>query len=416
MIGSDRTSSVGAKAYYFMLGASLMGAVLLGGLLEVLASPAEADTMTSKLPVLSVSGNKLVQSGITSPFRFHGVNRDTLEWGRFNWGGCGGDGHFADRDYDNIASWGANVVRIPLSQANWLGRRCDPTAYKGMVDSAVEKANARGMYVILDLHWTDVGGKAACDGPACRSGQQPMPDSDSVVFWDGVAARYANNPGVMFDLYNEPYVYHKPWVYNAPDAASWQCWKHGGCTVYASEQTSPRDRRTGKPKPLAYKAVGMQKLYDTVRTRAPKNVVLTGGLDWAYDLSGVGKGYAIDGTNIVYDTHVYTQWHNTTADWDQHFGYLTKTHPVSATEFGSIDCTADVTRRLVDYFDAPMDKPENSMSWTIWSWNSPGECSQPSLIADWEGAPLPDQGRLVYESLQRYAGHPAGETPSQPQG
>ncbi len=146
----------------------------------------------------------------------------------------------------------------------------------------------------------------------------------------------------------------------------------------------------------------MQKLYNTVRTRAPKNIVLIGGLDWAYDLSGVGKGYAIDGTNIVYDTHVYTQWHDTTDDWDQHFGYLATTHPVSATEFGSIDCTADVTKKLIDYFDAPRGDPENRMSWTIWSWNSPGECSQPTVLADWNGTPMPDQGQLVYDKLTTY--------------
>jgi endoglucanase len=386
--------------------------VVLTALLTVWAIPAESQAAAS-LPVLSVEGNHLVQAGRSGPFHLHGVNRDTLEWGQnptgtidwnnANWGGCGGDGHFTDKDYANIASWGANTVRIPLSQANWLGRRCDPAAYKRMVDDAVSKANARGMYVILDLHWTDVGGKAPCkDDSTCSSGQQPMPDSDSVVFWDGVAARYANDPGVLFNLHNEPYIYHKPWVYNSPDAASWKCWKYGGCTVYASEQTSPKDPATGKPKPLAYKAVGMQKLYNTVRKRAPKNVVLIGGLDWAYDLSGVGKGYAISGTNIVYDTHVYTQWHNTTSDWDQHFGYLTKSKPVSATEFGSIDCKADVTKRLVDYFDAPMGRVENRMSWTIWSWNSPGECSQPTVLADWDGTPLADQGKLIYERLRAY--------------
>ncbi len=275
-----------------------------------------------------------------------------------------------------------------------------------MVDDAVAKANAHGMYAILDLHWSDVGGQAPCDGPSCRSGQQPMPDADSLIFWDEVAARYADNPGVAFDLYNEPYIYNQPFVYNAPDEHSWRCWRNGGCTVYASEQTSPKEWNpaTGEaePRPVAYTAVGMQQLYDAVRRRAPSNVILVAGLDWAYDLSGIGVGYALAGHNIVYDTHVYTQWHNTIADWDEHFGYLTKTFPVSATEFGSIDCTAEVTSRLIDYFDAPAGDPANRMSWTIWSWNSPGECSQPSIIADWAGTPLPEQGSLVYERLRSY--------------
>jgi endoglucanase len=358
------------------------------------------------LPELTVSGNQLLQYGRPGPFNFHGVNRDSLEWGRYNWGGCGGDGHFTDSDYANIASWKTDTVRIPLSQANWLGRRCDPSAYRNMVDDALAKANNHGMYVILDLHWSDVKGNAPCDGPSCRSGQQPMPDADSLVFWEGVAARYARNPGVMFNLYNEPYIYNEPFVYSAPDEESWKCWRDGGCTVYASEETSPRERDslTGelKPRPLSYTAVGMQQLYDAVRQHAPDNIVLIGGLDWAYDLSGIGKGYAVDGTNIVYDTHVYTQWHDTTEDWDRHFGYLTKSYPVAATEFGSIDCTAGVTSRLIDYFDAPLGDTANRMSWTIWSWNAPQECSQPSIIADWSGTPLPEQGLLVYERLRAY--------------
>ena len=368
--------------------------------------PAQTPRPPGGLPALSVSGNHLVQAGRQGAFNFHGVNRDTLEWGENNWGGCGGDGHFTDRDYDNMAAWGANTVRIPLSQANWLGRRCASADYARMVDEAVAKANARGMYAILDLHWSDAGGAAPCDGPSCRSGQQPMPDADSVRFWEGVAARYANKPGVVFNLYNEPYVWWKPFTYNAPDEASWRCWQNGGCTVYASEQTSPMeiDPATGarRAKPLAYTAVGMQDLYDAVRRHAPENVVLVGGLDWAYDLSGIGRGYGIRGSNIVYDTHVYTQWHNTTDDWDKHFGYLTKTHPVSATEFGSIDCSADVTRRLMDYFDAPMGDRSRRMSWTIWSWNSPGECSQPTVLADWNGTPIADQGALVHDRLRGY--------------
>lgn len=355
------------------------------------------------LPALSVSGNHIIQEGNPEYFNFHGVNRDSLEWSRNNWGGCGGDGHFTDADYANIASWNANAVRIPLSQANWLGRRCDPDAYARMVDQAVAAANARGMYVILDLHWSDVGGQAPCDGPSCASGQQPLPDSDSITFWREVSARYANNPGVIFDLYNEPYIYRQPFVYNQPDEELWKCWRDGGCTVYASEQTSPRDPATGNAQPLPYTAVGMQQLYDAVREQAPDNIVMIGGLDWGYDLAGIGAGYAISGYNIVYDTHVYTQWHNAAPDWDAHFGYVTNTYPVSASEFGSVDCSADVTSRLLDYFDAPMGNPGNRMSWTVWSWNSPGECSQPSVLADWNGTPLADQGQLIHDRLQSYA-------------
>jgi len=349
---------------------------------------------------LRVEGNRILRDG--EPFVMRGVNRDTLEWGRHNWGGVGGDGRFRDRDFDNIRSWGFDTVRLPLSQANWLGRRCESGRYARLVDAAVKKINARGMYAILDLHWTDVGGLAPCDGPRCKSGQQPMPDADSLVFWRGVAARYGREPGVLFNLFNEPYVYHRPFVRNLPDEASWRCWRDGGCTVYASMQTSPR--KAGLPVPLPYTAVGMQTLLDAVREEAPETVVIVGGLDWAYDLSGVGRGYALSGTNVVYDTHVYTRWHHETSDWDRHFGFLAATHPVVSLEFGSVDGSAGRTARLLDYFDAPMGQPENSMGWAIWSWNSPGEASQPTVLADWGGTPLPDQGTLIHSRLSSRRG------------
>lgn len=317
------------------------------------------------------------------PFSFHGVNRHSLEWGRHNWGGCGGDGHFTGADFDKIAAWGVTAVRFPLSQANWLGRRCDPEAYAKLVDDAVVQANARGMYAILDLHWSDAEGRAPCD-QGCKSGQQPMPDRDSISFWDQVSARYADNPGVMFNLYNEPH------------DVSWSCWRDGGCTLFSSTP----DPETGRP--VRYQAVGMQQLYDVVRSNASSNIIIIGGTDWAYDLSGIANGYAIKGDNILYDTHIYVQWHNRRSDWDRHFGYLTATHPVCALEFGSIDCSAHITKKLIDYFDAPLGVPANRMSWTIWSWNVPGECSQPTVIADWDGTPLPEQGSLIHETLLAY--------------
>ncbi|HWE61123.1 MAG TPA: cellulase family glycosylhydrolase, partial [Chloroflexota bacterium] len=167
-----------------------------------LRATAHAAQAATVLPALSVSGNHILRNGRV--FSFHGVNRDTLEWGANNWGGCGGDGHFADQDFANIAAWGANAVRIPLSQAAWLGRRCNAAAYAGLVDGVIARANAHGLYVILDLHWSDVQGLAPCDA-GCWSGQQPMPDPDSLSFWRQVAARYANTPGVLFNLYNEPH-------------------------------------------------------------------------------------------------------------------------------------------------------------------------------------------------------------------
>ncbi len=330
----------------------------------------------AQLTALTVAGSRIVRDG--RPFAFHGVNRDSLEWGPSNYGGCGGDGHFSDRDFDLIGSWGATAVRLALSQAGWLGRRCSGSDYARWVDDAIAKANARGMYAIVDLHWSDGNGRAPCDA-GCITGQQGMPDGDSLVFWRSVAQRYANRPGVIFGLYNEPH------------DVSWGCWRDGGCTVAASVFTL---------NVLAsFRAVGMQQLYDAVRAQGADNLVLVGGLGYGYDLSGVGQGFALRGENVAYDTHVYTAFHATTADWDASFGALTDRYPVVSTEFGANDCSTAATARLLKYFDAPRGKPANRMSWTIWSWNNPGNCAQPSVIADWNGTPIAGQGVLIKQAM-----------------
>lgn len=355
------------------------GALALAGATFTHTRLGGAARSKAALAPLTVSGAHIVRNRV--PFRFYGVNRDSLEWGRASYGGCGGDGHFTDRDFDLIRSWNATVVRLPLSQAGWLGRRCDAAQYAGMVDAAVAKVNARGMYAILDLHWSDVEGRAPCDS-GCPTGQQPMPDADSLVFWRSVARRYANRPGVVFGVYNEPH------------DVSWACWRDGGCKVAPSVFTAG---------PLAflmpYTAVGMQPLVDAIRAQGARNLVLVGGLDWAYDLSGVVRGYALRGANIAYDTHVYTLFHSQERDWDAHFGLVTGAYPVVSTEFGSSDCSTAATERLLRYFAAPMGRPRHRMSWTIWSWNDPGNCSQPSVIADWNGTPLRGQGELIRRTM-----------------
>jgi hypothetical protein len=350
-------------------------AVIVGVL--IVSAPASAATAATLAP-LTTSGNHIIRSGV--PFNFYGVNRDTLEWGNANWGGCGGDGHFTATDFAAIASWHATAVRIPLSEADWLGRRCAAATYPGLVDAAVAAANAQGMYAILDLHWSDVNGLAPCD-QGCYTGQQPMPDSDSVRFWSQVAARYANRPGVIFDLYNEPH------------DVSWSCWRSGGCTVQSSTPAA------GTTTPVTYTVAGMQTLLDTVRHTGAKNLVLAAGLDWAYDVSGAVNGYALHGANVAYDSHIYTYWHHTTADWDAHVGSVAKSYPVTVTELGSTDCSTAVTGPLLNYLSAPMGIAADRISWSVWSWNSPGSCSQPSLLADWSGTPLAGQGSLVHATM-----------------
>jgi endoglucanase len=249
-----------------------------------------------------VNGNTICTAA-GRPHLFHGVDRPSLEWS------SGGEALLA-ADFRRMAGWKANVVRVALNQDFWLADSpfYDP-GYPGLVDSVVTWAEAAGLDVILDLHWSDAGTLGGC---VPTSGcQQKMADRNSLTFWSEVARQYADDGRVLFELYNEPH------------DVSWDVWLSGG------------DTGDG------WQAVGMQQLYDAVRATGAQNLVIVGGLDWGYDLSSV-PSHRIAGYNVVYATHPYSPaTERRSRFWDIYWGSLTATDPVIVTEFGAYSAAFD---------------------------------------------------------------------------
>lgn len=294
-----------------------------------------------------VDGNAIYdQTGTLHVFR--GVARPSLEWNPV------GEG-LNPQDYQFIAGWGANVVRIALNQGFWLeGSIVYASDYRTRIDQQIEWAHAAGLDVILDLHWSDRGNLNT------EPAQQRMADNNSAQFWTQVADRYKDDGRVLFELYNEPH------------DVTWQVWRDGG------------DSGDG------FTVVGMQALYDAVRATGAHNVVIVGGLDYAYDLKGV-PGTPLEGYNIAFATHPYDFNGKQPADWDEDWGFLTETHPVLVTEFGSFECGAGYASALIDH------AAQRQLSWTAWAWY-PGGCGFPSLINDWAATPS-EVGQVVRTAL-----------------
>src|SRR5204862_507178 len=140
---------------------------------------------------------------------------------------------------------------------------------------------------------------------------------------------------------------------------------------------------------------------DTVRATGAKNLVIIGGLDWAYDLSGVPAN-RIDGYNIVYATHPYNTAGRRPYDWDRSWGFLTATDPVVVTEFGDLSdatCATDYSAELIRYADA------HATGWTAWAW-FPGGCTFPAIVDDWSATPSA-MGAVVKAALLGYGDPPA---------
>jgi endoglucanase len=203
--------------------------------------------------------------------------------------------------------WGANTVRLPLSEGFWLygatTSKCSASQYQAMIKQTVDTLTTLKLNVMLDLHWTDAD-KQSDKGGAPTS----LPDADSITFWQQVASEYKDCTNVLFELYNEPH------------PLTWHCWR-SGCQINDDAVYSNDCNCT---KSFSYLGVGMQNLVDTIRNTGAKNIVIAAGINWGYDLSQL-PGYPITGVNIVYDAHLYHYYKKEPQDWDSSFGNLTST-------------------------------------------------------------------------------------------
>ena len=281
--------------------------------------------------------------------RFKGLARPTFE---FDASGQG----FSREDVKRMRATGANVVRYALNEGFWLSTHpsFNPN-YQAYIDRAVQWTLEAGMDVIIDLHWS-----------GNPPNQQVMPDRNSIAFWQQIAQKYKNDGRVIFELYNEPH----------PGSAS--VWRNGD----------------------GADAAGMQQLYDAVRGTGANNLVLAGGMDFAYNLEMVLPAMQLTGTNIAYVTHPYKF---NSPPPPQGYDGVTATFPVVATEFGDADISGIGPKDCGTgpYTSAISDFDRLGVSWTAWAWVAdPKACAFPTLIQRYDGTPTPP-GQVVFDAMKR---------------
>ena len=304
-------------------------------------------------PTVKVSGNKLV-NGAGQVTRLLGVSHSGTEyaciqgWGIF-------DGPSDTTSINAIKSWKTNVVRVPLNEDCWLGINGVSSQYGGAnyrqaIGDYVARLHAAGFVVILDLH-------VAAPGTTKSTEIVVMADADHApAFWSSVASYFKNDPGVIFDLYNEPH------------DISWPCWRDG-CTTAQG-----------------WKAAGMQSLVNAVRSTGATQPIMLGGLGWASDLSQWRIYKPTDPQNqLVASFHFYNfSGCNAQTCWDRDVAPVATSVPVVTGEFGEDDCA----HGLVDRYTAWADG--KGISYLGWTWNTGGgwTCtSGPSLITNYNGTP-----------------------------
>jgi hypothetical protein len=362
-------------------GAAAAGAAATSGASGTTASGAGGGSSGSAAQIPRAPGGYIVDGNRVldadgKPVRLRGMNLPNTIWDPAG-------GPTTAGDLSLMAAWGANAVRIGLNQGLWLFGEgaCSAACYQARVAEIVGWARAAGLDVILDLHFSTAGG-------AVEPQFMPMPDAESVVFWAQVAARYRDDGRVIFELYNEPH------------DVEWSVWKLGG-DVSAMYDPDTSDADYALTENIQYRATGMQALYSTVRTADAHNLVIAGGLGWAFDLSGI-PAFELDGYNIVYATHLYPFSNKLPDSWDHAFGILTETAPVMLTEFGPASTAGDCPDGYLDALFSYAN--ERALSWLGWAWIAGG------MPGDGRGGCTTD---MFYSepdpSLPRYALTPFGE-------
>jgi endoglucanase len=332
--------------------------ILLSHWGETVSTP--TPTPTPSTAGYTVVGNS-IENASGQKVLLHGVDRPSLEWSCTGQAVTGGASGIPASDFTTMRNgWNANAVRIALNQDEWLpGATQYCSDYQSTVEAAVSAARAAGLIVILDLHWSDPGTLAYAHP---TNGQQCMPDQYSVTFWQQVAAIYKSDPGVWFELYNEPY----------PPNANWSTWENGGSVTCAANFS-------GAPEET-FTAAGMQSLVNAVRGAGANNIVIAGGVSYSSSLNGVPM---LTGANVAYAVHPYINTSapdgSTNGAWAAQFGNTAANVPVVATEFGDQTCgNSTYDNAILSYFHA------HNVGYTAWAWYV-GGCSFPSLITDAAG-------------------------------
>jgi hypothetical protein len=324
--------------------------------------------------------------------RLLGVNRSGQEFkciqqgsaGSLGWGIFDGPTDLAS--VQAIASWHANAVRVPLNEDCWLGiNGVNPSyggaTYQAAIAAYVSTIHQAGLYVILDLHWNAPGTIAAAS-------QQPMPDADHAVdFWKSVATTFSADPAVVFDLYNEPFLYGTYLQNSGGDP--WDCWLNGcGLNQYLTGATPYTQSYT-------WNAVGMQTLVSAIRGVGATNPLMVGGLDWANDLSGWLAHQPQDPQKaIVASWHSYPgEGCDTASCWTSTISPIALKVPVVTGE------TGDNVTSATTYIDSFLPwEDSQGISYLGWTWNAWGD-STDVLIADYTGTPTTNYGQKFHDHL-----------------
>jgi endoglucanase len=289
-------------------------------------------TLAPASPGLSVQGNQLFANG--SPFVPRGVQIVGLVaptsylWGKYIAAGQ----NFGLPELQAAVADHANLVRFQVSEYG-----LDPSnseyspGYVTSIENGVELARSLGLNVIVSLQSEQAAGLIA------SADRCPLPDAGALNDWNELASMFSGDPGVMFELYNEPG--------SVATAAGWSLWLNGGTVVYGSQIGD------------SCTAIGMQQLIDQIRADGANNVIVVPAVGGETNLAGIptlSDPADPSDPQLVYGVH-YPNLSTGINAWDKAFGNFSARAPVIVTEWDGAGitggCTASTPAQDVELLD-----------------------------------------------------------------
>lgn len=218
--------------------------------------------------------------------------------------------HYSPAEFSAIKAWGADSVRIQLSQPGadpQNAMRYDAAFVQTFV-SAVKTARAIGLNVIVSIQ--DEAQSGETNTPAV------LPDAATNRVWTNLAPMLNGDDGIVYEMFNEPQL--------AANPAGWVQW-----------------------------ASAMNVVIQTIRATGATNALLADGLNFAERLDGVVP--LTDPLNkVFYSTHPYF---HSKADqgleaWKAKFGNTAATLPVIVGEWTAATtyyCDADTPAAVLQF-------------------------------------------------------------------
>jgi endoglucanase len=327
--------------------------------------PAEEPKPQNWPPELKVKGNRVVDPKGNEVW-LQGVHVVSLEWNP--------RGENVERAIVvAIEEWKANVIRLSIKDEYWTHEK-NGKEFQDLVERCVNLTANRGAYIVIDNH------------------RYRAVRPEHLPFWKEVATKYKNHPAVLFDIINEPH------------GISWEVWRDGG---FVSERQTKADEDAFlegedlKKSKQGFESPGMQALVDAIRSTGAKNIIIAGGLDWSYDLSGIIKGFELkdkSGNGIMYAAHIYP-WKK---GWQSKVLDIAEKHPIFVGEVGA-DANKMSWMPAEIQEDAETWVPDmlgliqkHRLHWTAFSFHPK---ASPRMLVDWTFTPTPFWGEPVKRAL-----------------